>query len=65
MLLLAARVDCPECEQSYDEVWQAPDGADTVEDLVEAPVQDSVCPGCGHIQHGLAWPGFSFFSEAG
>jgi len=67
-LILPANVDCPnpECEHAYVELFVAPEGTDTVEDLVEPPVVEiSVCPQCGTVQKNLEFPGWMFRSEAG
>lgn len=47
-LLLSSLLDCENCEMTFDEVFQAPDGVFEVEDLIDPPSKEVVCPSCGH-----------------
>jgi predicted RNA-binding Zn-ribbon protein involved in translation (DUF1610 family) len=55
-------VDCPQCGQlSEGEFF---DDSMSVEDIVDPPTGNHVCPGCGH-RWSSELTGWTFFSEAG
>ncbi len=62
MLRFTENVDCPQCELVFEGVFH--DDSDTVEDIVDPPVGEHTCPGCGH-HFATALTGWTFFSEAG
>lgn len=62
-LILTAIVDCEGCEVPFQATWY--DDSMSLEDMAEAPEADITCPECGHVHPAMAWPGWTFRSEAG
>lgn len=63
VLEFAQIIDCEECDEPFEGYWQ--DDSITEEDMTDLPVADQRCPGCGHINREVEWPGWFFKSEAG
>lgn len=62
VLRFSANVDCLRCAVVYEGTWT--DSSISVEDMVDAPVQEQTCPQCGYVQE-EEYPGWMFRSEAG
>ncbi len=61
-LVFTETVDCEACGEAFTGLFH--DDSDTVDDIVEAPVGEHRCPGCGH-RFASALTGWTFFNEAG
>lgn len=57
MALKIVTYTCGGCGEETEGIWPGPDDQD------EVPPAEQTCP-CGHVQV-VAYPGYSFFTEAG
>lgn len=63
-LRFTENVECRICGLLFEGVFYDPDNSMTVEDIVEPPIGEHQCPGCGH-RWISAYSGWSFYTEAG
>lgn len=61
-LVFTELVDCPACGLTFDADFFDP--SDAVEDIVDPPTGDQLCPGCGHRWVAVL-SGWNFYTEAG
>lgn len=56
-------IDCEDCDEPFEGYWS--DDSITEEDMTDAPVADQRCPGCGHVNRDVEYPGWMHKSDAG
>lgn len=56
-------IECPWCCQEFEGCWEA-DLID-LQQMEAAPQADQECPRCRKVRKSVAYPGWTFFGEAG
>jgi uncharacterized protein (UPF0212 family) len=64
VLHFTENLDCPRCGETFEAFFVDRSGSLSVQDLVEAPVGEHVCPWCEHM-FTSEFSGWMFYSEAG
>lgn len=64
VLVFTENVDCPRCGELFEGTFYDQSRSLTVQDMVDPPVGEHECPGCG-CRFTSSATGWSFYSEAG